>query len=256
VPGTIHASEVYDRLDAGQCVIQRGEMVFMGGIDPADLARCYFQAESGMVFYVNDETEVQDAGEAARPRRKKKKKKQQQQTEQPSAPREEATVTTVPDVIVEATSTATPLDLLSSLPDAGLPGVQGLVAAAPADLKSVLPDAANTSGLTVLMAVVAVAGGGAAWKFYDSYSKRKHEENMARIERGDDSHKKCDASRAALELRVTDVQGKVEAIYARLDAIQQGLAELKSAPPDLSFDADDLTERLEKLEKAAKKGRK
>lgn len=247
----VSAEEFRTRLDGGHCVIRTGEAVYVGSLDADELSRCYFQHESMMVFPMDDSTET--AAPPAEKRGKKHKKKKQKQ-DVTSAPEKEAAVQPVieaPEVVV----TATPLDTLTSfVPDAGAQ-VQALVGAAPADLKSILPDAGNTSGLTVIMAGIAVLGGGAAWKFYDSHSKRRHEQEMAKIERGDDTHKKCDASRAALELRVNDAQARLEAIHTRLDAIQQSLSEMRNAPK-VEFDTGDLEERLEKLEKAAKKGRK
>ena len=54
-----------------------------------------------------------------------------------------------------------------------------------ADLAAVPKD---PTGLGVIMAVVAVAGGGTAWKFYNDHSKRKHEQEMARIDKNDQNH--------------------------------------------------------------------
>lgn len=226
-------------------MVVTGEFVNAAELSADELGACTYRHESGFYFSFND-------AEQPAPTMSKHRK---------HPPKEDASVTTTAPA-VEVVADAAPVSLPPSpipvaIPDAIAPAISS-IGAAPADLRNVLPAASETSGLTVIMAVVAVAGGGAAWKFYNDHSKRKHEQEMARIERGsnDDSHKKCDASRAALELRVTDVHAKVEAIYARLDAIQQGLAEIKNTPPKLPFDADDLEERLAKLEKLNKKGRK
>lgn len=217
-----------------------GEFVNAGPLSADELAGCTYSDESGFYLSFTDSS--------PRP---------------PLPPPKKALPVSniAPTVEVIADSVPASSDLLSSLPlggDGGIPSVQALVGA-PADLRSVLPDAGNTSGLTVLMAGIAVLGGGAAWKFYDSHSKRKHEQEMARIERQgqqDDSHKKCDASRAALELRVTEVQARLDGILARLDTLQQTVSDVRNNPPKLDFDADDLDERLSKLEKAFKKGKK
>lgn len=232
----VSPTELRARLAADACVVTGGEMVEIGNLTPDELGACHFQNESGFYFLTEESDD--------RPPPPVKRQ-----------PREAEPMPTVAPVVEVVADAASP-DLLSSipLPDAGVPQIQALVAA-PADLRGVLPAASDTNGLTVIMAGIAVLGGGAAWKFYNDHSRRKHEQAMARIEREpqQDSHQKCDASRAALELRVTDVQAKVDALNVRLDAIQQGIAELKNAPPPtLDFDTDALEERLKKLEKQAK----
>lgn len=231
--------EVRARLAADACTILPGELVNVAEVEPEEIAGCRFENESGFYFLTNE-------------------------GEPPQKPRKETPMQTVAptvEVLADAVPTAAPADLLSSIPlagDAGVPLPQALLAA-PADLKAALPAAADTNGMTVLLAAVAVLGGGAAWKFYDSHSKRRHEENMARIEREpqEDSHKKCDASRAALEVRVADLSAKIDAQNARLDEIHRAIADQRQSSVKLGdFDPEALEDRLAKLEKAAKKGKK
>lgn len=103
-----------------------------------------------------------------------------------------------------------------------------------------LPQGADAG--TVAMALIATAGGGAAWKFYNSFSKRKHAENMARIEREakkqDDQHKECKAGRTALESRLAELESKLK---------ERGDISLSGG-----IDADELEERLAKMEKQLK----
>lgn len=215
----------------------------MAELDPEEVAGCNFQNESGFYFLTDE-----PPPEAPAPRKK-------------ALPM----TTTAPtvEVLADAVPASTPTDILSSLPistpalDGGVAQVQALVDA-PANLQAVLPKDAN--GYTVLLGVVAVAGGGAAWKFYNDYSKRKHEEAMARIEREpqQDNHQKCDAARAALETRLNEAQARLEAANIRLESLQQAVSSLQNAPAPKAptFDASDLEDRLAKLEKAAKKGKK
>lgn len=237
----VPTEEFRARLAADACVVLPGEMVNFGNLEPEEVAGCNFQNESGFYFLTNE-----PPPEAPAPRKK-------------ALP----VTTTAPtvEVLTDAVPASAPAEILSSIPfpvpDGGVAQVQALVEG-PANLQAVLPKDAN--GYTVLLGVVAVAGGGAAWKFYNDYSKRKHEENMARIEREpqDDSHKKCDAARAALETRLNEAQARLEAANVRLESLQQAVSSLQNAPapkaPD--FDTSELEDRLSKLEKAAKKGKK
>jgi hypothetical protein len=78
------------------------------------------------------------------------------------------------------------------------------------------------------MAVVAVAGGGAAFKLYSQIAKQRHEER--------NNHAPCAARIAELEAKLA----KVEGATLNLGGV----------------DVDELLERIEKLEKAAKAKRK
>lgn len=115
-----------------------------------------------------------------------------------------------------------------------------------ADIQKLVPAGGDASLNTVLLAAIGVAGGGAAWKFYNDYSKRKHEERMKKIEQSEDSHQKCSAERAALEAKISTL----EARFAE--------AERRPLPglPELPFDPDDFRQRLEKLEKPGKTAKK
>jgi hypothetical protein len=59
----------------------------------------------------------------------------------------------------------------------------------------------------VMVALIAVAGGGAAWKFYAQFSKNKHEENMEKLriqseQQKNNDHSQCDAKHMALSAKV------------------------------------------------------
>lgn len=228
--------EVGARIADGGCVLRAGELLNVAAVRDEDLARCSFESGSG--FYI---AVVEPEDDSPPPRRHTHPK---DKTLSP------------PDTVADAVPAVAPDQLLPLLPaDAGIPSVQALMEA-PANLQAVLPKAADTNGFTVLMGVVAVAGGGAAWKFYDSHSKRKHAENMARIERGnDDQHATCKAERAALESKLGEVQSKLESALSRLDAVAAGLEQQREKTSiDLSdFDPEELEDRLKKLEKAITK---
>ena len=48
----------------------------------------------------------------------------------------------------------------------------------PESLNIVTQQAGGDSSLSMLLAILAVVGGGAAWKFYTQYSEQKHEQKM------------------------------------------------------------------------------
>ena len=97
-----------------------------------------------------------------------------------------------------------------------------------AQLANAIPSG-HSDAASVAMAVVAVAGGGAAMKLYSQIAKQKHQEKM-------NEHAPCAARIAELEAK---------------------LAKVESASVSLgSADVDELVERIEALEKAAKARRK
>ena len=59
-----------------------------------------------------------------------------------------------------------------------------------------------------ILSVIAVAGGGAAWKFYSQSSSQKHELEMARLEKGQNSHAACDAKHLEMLGRVDALERK------------------------------------------------
>lgn len=134
-------------------------------------------------------------------------------------------------------------------------------ATAVAEIQALLPkDGSGGTGVTVLLTLIAVGGGGAAWKFYQSFAKQKHEQRMKeleikekKIELQDDKndHKACEAARANDRAAW---EAKVAALEARLADAEKRAAE-KPAPelPELPFDPDELQQRLAELEKALKK---
>lgn len=230
--------DVRERLDAGTCVIRSGETVLLGnGLEAQDLSGCKFESDSSLVFY----------GEEA-PR-------------EPPIPAEVST----PDAGVVETPMGLP-----SLPlalDGGVPDTQAIVAQAQTQLADFSNIPKDPSAMGVVMAAVAVAGGGTAWKFYNDWSKRKHEENMAKIENEkskSDDHSQCTASRAALELKVTGLESALSNLQASINNLQGSIESMKEAHSSLRAsvkeapDMDELKEKIEEFEKIlkAKKGKK
>lgn len=129
------------------------------------------------------------------------------------------------------------------------------------------------SAITVMLALIAVAGGGAGWKFYQSFAKQKHEQRMKELElkekkielqaeRADDKkseqrHEACEAARAAdraaLAEARTALEEKLVALEARLAEAEKAKDAPKGDDVDLPFDPEELNERISQIEKALKK---
>ncbi len=102
----------------------------------------------------------------------------------------------------------------------------------------------------VVLALVAVLGGGAAWRFYSQHSKQRAEIEAKRAEQEHElAMRRLDLEAQTASTSPPPCLAKHAEIEARLSAIES-----KSASFGLpaGFDADDLSERIEKLEKALK----
>lgn len=211
----ITAEEIHSRKDAGTCSIKQGEYVNVEEVTVIDLHDCKFESGSGLVFHYAEES--------------------------PAPPKQYQAVLSKP---------VSEVDHVSDLPvipdlnlDAGVTSaVVGMADQHLADFSAVPKD---PTGLGVVMAVVAVAGGGTAWKFYNDHSKRKHEQEMARIEKSDSSHKACGAVQAALEAKVSSLEAALNDVRTRNQELQ-----LKASN---GADVNELVERLEALEQLSKK---
>ena len=124
----------------------------------------------------------------------------------------------------------------------------------PEEIVTIAQGAQDGGMIGVVLALVAVLGGGAGWKFYSQSSKQKadlatkqaelaHDLAMAEInakmQAPTVSPPPCVAAHTSLEARIAAVEAKA----SRMTSID--------FPDD--FDADLLIARVEKLEKAAKK---
>ena len=108
------------------------------------------------------------------------------------------------------------------------------------DLMKIAKDNATDPTVAIVLAALAVFGGGAAFKFYRQWSEQKHEEKMAKIKiesKGQDkSPGQCQAVHAQLTADLAEVKSRV------------GTLENK-ASIDADFDGERLEKRVKKLEK-------
>lgn len=110
-----------------------------------------------------------------------------------------------------------------------------------ADLSQFTELAGDNASLAVIMSLIAVAGGGAAWKFYSQASSQKHEREMARIEKESDSHQSCELRRAELQAKVDALERKISSsidldapsttdLEKRIKSVERKLRELPKTP--------------------------
>jgi len=102
------------------------------------------------------------------------------------------------------------------------------------------------SSLTLMLAMIAVIGGGAAWKFYTQYSEQKHEQKMKQLEMQAQAQglagaqpPPCQAAKIKLEAELKEMKAKLEGMDRKLTFLAD-------------FDADLLERRLKKLERKLK----
>jgi len=108
------------------------------------------------------------------------------------------------------------------------------------DLAKIAKENAADPTVTIILAALAVFGGGAAFKFYRQWSEQKHEEKMAKIKiesKGQDkSPGQCQAVHAQLTADLAEVKSRVGTLENKVSI-------------DADFDGERLEKRVKKLEK-------
>ena len=97
--------------------------------------------------------------------------------------------------------------------------------------------------LTIVLAALAVVGGGAAWKFYRQHSEQKHEQKMTQM--------KLEAKAKGLEGQppgpcqtvYTQMQAEIEELKSRMEKVD------KKMSLNADFDGDDIERKVRRLEK-------
>ena len=108
------------------------------------------------------------------------------------------------------------------------------------DLMKMAKENAADPTLAIILAALAVFGGGAAFKFYRQWSEQKHEEKMAKIKidskNQDKSPGQCQAVHAQLTADLAEVKSRVGTLENKISV-------------DADFDGERLEKRVKKLEK-------
>lgn len=136
-------------------------------------------------------------------------------------------------------------------PDAGT-----LVPDAPtaSDLAGLAAATGGDSTLTIVLALIAVVGGAAGWKFFSQVAEQRHEQNMKRLDIeaqsigiGKAQPQACATKHAELSARMDALSERLTNLSAQADALTKRTATL-----DADFDASDLERQVKRLTKTVK----
>jgi hypothetical protein len=125
---------------------------------------------------------------------------------------------------------------------------------APPDLMALLPKDGSASLVTVLLALIVMAGA-IAWKFGPGWmeAKREREAKQAeleekRIDQQAEQHVECKVARDLLDAKVASVEAQASSLASRVEELAGKVQEQAS----LAVGGDDLEKKIGKLEKALK----
>jgi uncharacterized protein HemX len=217
------------------CVIKNKETAYIkpeglllpdGRVIPNWSEVCEIQQGANVqIFYVENKKEKKHKDKVSKQEIKMEPK--QEVVEQVAQPAVEA-----PKAVVEAPVTA---------PVAETHAATAEPAAVPFDVNQLTQSAGGGPVVAIALAGMAVLGGGAAMKFYKQFSEQKHEQAMKKLE--------LEAQSQGLNAQNAVVEGRLAAMEAKLASMEK-----KTSSFSADFDASDLEERIEKLEKKAKTG--
>jgi hypothetical protein len=161
-----------------------------------------------------------------------------------------------------------PADDAPAASPAALTASVGVPAVPSADDLSRIAAQAGGGTTGVLMALIAVVGGGGAvWKYLQGRNKQKHEERMRELDlqadnqkRDDDKHGECESKRAALGAKVESAESQLRLAEQALSNLRDQVAALSGKIDSSNETTDDytsvLSKRITKLETAAKAKKK
>ena len=117
----------------------------------------------------------------------------------------------------------------------------------PESLNTVAQQAGGDSNLAMLLAILAVVGGGAAWKFYTQYSEQKHEQKMKQLELDAKAAGLAGASPPPCQTAQAEMKAEIESLKTKVNGTAALLEDV-----DLDFYA----RKIKKLDKRLKKVRR
>lgn len=127
--------------------------------------------------------------------------------------------------------------------------------------------AGENSILGLGLAVLAVAGGGAAWKFYQKFSEQKHEQAMKKLEidatnagMNGVQPPPCQAANVKIEAEIATLKAELAECNAKIAANSEsgsgsgsGSGSITSSISAMSDTVEELEGRIKRLEKLVKK---
>lgn len=226
------------------CLYKAGSVITADDLDRilAEGSNCVIEA--GAVIRLQYTDEVREGSAAAA--HKRIKKHTESKTMQPDSP-----IAVAP---AQQPSEQPPVPF-SLPPVAPVPQEASIVQpAAPFDLNALVSATGGNGGIAIVLALVAVVGGTAAWKFWTKISEQKHEQAMRRMElqaeannKPQQQHPQCVTAHSAFESRIAAVESRIAAAESRVSAVQETTSTSLG-----DFDLDDLEGRIKRLEKQAK----
>lgn len=122
-------------------------------------------------------------------------------------------------------------------------------------------------GNTIVLATIAMLGGGAAWKFYSQFTKQSHERKMAEIEKNSNNNEEnkkrceghalaCSNSTRELQMKLDDANKKLSDYASIIDSLNKKVTEMEAGMNKAiraGKNIDDLEERIEEMEGKLKK---
>ena len=101
-------------------------------------------------------------------------------------------------------------------------------------LSNIAQQSGGDSNLAMFLAIIAVVGGGAAWKFYSQFAEQKHEQKMKEMELqakaqglGAASPPPCQAAQAEMKAEIKAMKAEMKGTAAMLEDIDFGMYERK-----------------------------
>ena len=114
----------------------------------------------------------------------------------------------------------------------------------PESLSAVTQQGGGDTNLSMLLAILAVVGGGAAWKFYTQYSEQKHEQKMKQMELDAKTAGLAGASPPPCQTAQAEMKAEIESLKTKVNSTAALLEDV---------DIDFYARKIKKLDKRLKK---
>jgi len=142
-------------------------------------------------------------------------------------------------------------------PAPAVPAVAGTVqpdpTSAASEIAALKEIGGGNSTLTIALALIAVVGGAAGWKFWNKFSEQKHEQKMKQMEidaqekgLGNAQPIPCQTVAKAQAEAIAQMKAQVEELQGKVSKVEKKSLSMGS------FDADDLEEWQKKVDKELK----
>jgi uncharacterized protein HemX len=111
------------------------------------------------------------------------------------------------------------------------------------EFSSLAQSTGGDSMLAIILALIAVVGGGAAWKFYRQYSEQKHEQKMAQMKMNAKAQGMSGAQPPPCQVANAKLEAEIKQIKSRLNTIDNKMS------LNADFDGDFIERKVKKLER-------